>query len=575
MVIKPILLINCLITDDVLSIYDRGLLVSHSKFDVFKYMLMTSSVLDFDRIYINYTLTEPYAARSEELEELIAESFPTAMVRTRRLERYGEWIDFIEDNAILAGPPILLMCNDDHIFLADDKAYFNKLLEGYQRLLQTGPLVSVIYSHWPESRRYHAPFSIIQTDPDYDICLSDNSHDGIQMLSPGLLRHWFYDDSSQFERETLVRRSEDLGRAKGRVFKILPKKELFRHFDGYSSAGIGIKQCSPLTIPAGFFDRTMKLCFANLTCQADVESLIAQGFTICSAATALVGGLAISQPVYDFTPETIPLAWVEHIAEVSYYGNYHETFGRKCRDVLREHVDFGRPARHSVVINRSGEYDLYECPREQTLRPYPGFHKTPTRSTKKSILLLQEARFYKKDDHVKAIESAASSLLEHGISLHLILLDSSNVLLQGKLFVVLNNFLGRSHPYVDSVMSLNCSESLRSSDLAHFIENTYGETNFCICHNADPVKGLPIMIDVLANNESYFPNDHGSISFIAAGIPNMIAAPTNMLISNTHQFKVACQSERSMGPDLMESLLLQMEEEKMGLHSAKILPKRP
>ena len=571
MVIKPILLINCLITDDVLSVYDRGLLISHSKFDVFKYMLSTVSVLDYDRIYINVTLSEAYATRSNELNLLISEIFPTANVRHSRLERYGEWIDFIEKNAILVGPPILLMCNDDHIFLSDDKDHLNKLLICYQKFLEISPLVSIVYSHWPESKRYHAPFSIHQTDTDYDIFLSDNSHDGIQLLSPGLMRQWFYDDSSQFSADTPVRRSEDLGWPKGRVFKIHPKKELFRHFDGYSSAGVGIKDCSPLTIPSGYFDKKIKLCFANLTCKADVESLIEQGFTICSPATALVGGLTISQPVYDVTPDTIPLSWCNHISDISYYGNYYDKFGRNCRKKLRDNHDFNKPKKYNVFINRSGEYDIQEMPVEKVIHAYPGFHKTPTRSSKKSIILLQDERYYNTNKHIKAIESAANALLENAMSLHIILLNSSEALFQGRLFVVLNKFLGNSHKHVGSFISLNCPESLHSSDLAHFIETSYGDTNFCICHNADPAKGLPIMIDVLANNEKYFPNDHGSISFIAAGIPNMITAPTNMLISNTRQFKVACQSDRQMGSDIIESLLIQMEEEQMGIHTAKIL----
>lgn len=573
MTIKPILLINCLITDDVFSIYDRGVLASHSKFDVFKYMLKTVSVLDYERIFIQFTLADNYKEREGELIALIAECLPAAEVRNRRLERYGEWLDFIEEKNILSGEPILLMCNDDHIYLGSDKPYFSRIMEGYQELLKVGPLVSVVYSHWQETRRYHAPLSLIQTSDDYDISLSDNSHDGIQMVSPELMRRWFYDESAHLARDTLIRRSEDLGPAKDVVFKLIPKRELFRHFDGYSSSGIGIKQCSPLTIPIGFFEKGMKVCFANLICMEEAESLMQQGYTVCSSATALVGELSLSQPVYDVTPETIPLSWHSQIMEVSYYGTYQEKFGRICQKKLRLGYDFNRPQQHRIYLDRSGAFAVEELSAADSLRPYPGFHKTATRSTKKTIVLLQDVRFYKRDQVQQAIDNAANALALHGISLHLLLLYTSNVLFQGRMFAVLNNLLGNSHALVDSVVSLNCSESIRSRDVGYFMDSLYGDTKLCICHNADPIRGLPIMIDVLANNEKYFPNDHATVSFVAAGIPNVFGASTNILMATSRQLQAFCQSEKQMGPDIVESMLNQMEEEGMGAHSAKVLSK--
>lgn len=566
-----ILLVNCFVTEDVFSTYDRGLLEKHGKFDIFRYMLKGMSHIPFDRVYVNYSLSEEYAYRDAELHDYIRMLFPLAQIKNRRLERYGEWLDFFEANRIIANEPVFLACNDDHIFLSEDAAYFEEVLAGYHALKSSSDLVSVWHCHWPELSRYIHQLGVVKSCDKYDAVLTRNTHDCLQMVSPELLYRWFYVESSHLDRNALVRRSEDLGPATGDVLAIYPRKEIFRHFDGYSHAGVSIRDCSPLTIPPGFFEQGIKLCFANLLCRAEAMELVSEGYVVCSPATVLAGNHVLPHPIYPYSEDNVPALWRDRIAEIIYRGAYQARFNQRCITELqaKASADPCHPHQYSVTVNMAGEYDFVRTSDDYPGMPYLGFHKTPAAPSPRSIFLLQDLRFFDRPAYINALETAMARIARLGVAVNLLLVTNSAPVLQGKLCYTLNMLLGQVHSAVASVVTLACTERLRPVDFFRVVDSIYGQTDFIVAHNADPVSALPRMLDIFEQGYPGFQGPTVPFCFVSAGVGNCFGGEARFFLSRTKYLQSALIPDGRSGEDIVEFMLLEMEKNNVGMHELK------
>ncbi len=270
-----ILFLNVLITDDYITLYNRGRLGrSSDRLDIFKYCLASLAPLSWSRVIIYCELHEPYRSRLEELERYIFELFPHAEFQPRRNCYQKEWRPVIEN--ILASSNkefIWFSCNDDHIFIDYELELFNRINKRLALLNSEHEFVSSFLSHWPENmaflREGHRTGYLpngqeLKRDPiaEYEdgfvnrwCCL-----DSIQIVNSNLLKYWWLDHDYG---ETFLPRSDSPNQkhvtTPNNIACFIPYRETVRHFDGYSQGGVHINVCPPLTIPPGFFEGDLKI----------------------------------------------------------------------------------------------------------------------------------------------------------------------------------------------------------------------------------------------------------------------------------------------------------------------------
>lgn len=272
------LFLNVYITNHRFTHSDRGLLPQQDRLDIFKYMLSSLSCLPINRACINVGLDQDFVHREDELEAWIKNTFDGIcpfVFHPNRAKTQREWNVKLSDQlgSLYEQDLVLFFCNDDHIFIDSNLDMFNNVvraLEGDKSEYKAAAL-----SHWPEHLRVAAAGAgsakgvpafvngvVIRDFKENEHTLSFTwpSDDSYQIVNAKLLRAWFRERNFQ---------ESFLPRPDGNCWGIreytchVPKRELVRHFEGYSTAHMPLELAPPLMIPDGFFAGEIKLLQAE------------------------------------------------------------------------------------------------------------------------------------------------------------------------------------------------------------------------------------------------------------------------------------------------------------------------
>ena len=317
-----ILFLNVYLTKKKFSIFDRGFFDLEDPLNAFKFMICSLGDIKFSRIYINFELDCDFYKQNEayKLELYIKEVFCNVPleIRNKRLLEISEWKEFLFNKILNWNEPIFYSGNHDHVYMDCGCELIDHCLNRLKELRFEYKRVSVILSHWAEYISCRS--KIIQIENKCTIQTSVY-RDAMQIVTPELLREWFFDDAVGFPDTMQIRRTEDLGWISNNPFlQIIPGKELFRHIDADSHFGMRIKNLPPLRVPPGFDEGELKIAYIG---SRDLDLLRSHLFEGYCCISPYFPSLAVSPDGVDFNWlfEEIPKYLIKKAICIKKYGN--------------------------------------------------------------------------------------------------------------------------------------------------------------------------------------------------------------------------------------------------------------
>jgi hypothetical protein len=182
---------------------------------------------------------------------------------------------------------------------------------------------TVMTSHWPESIRAAHHF----TDTHFDIRLwvryPTGNNDAIRIMKKEFF-NWYIDQVK--DPDMFVFRTEHWNAiVLPENLLVVPTKEQFRHFDGYSHVGIGADYAPPLEIPPGFFEESITIKYGfderDPTC-VNINPLTENLYAADGQGTD-----------YKWCVEDIPAFWKPYIKEIITAPGIDEAAMKEARDI--------------------------------------------------------------------------------------------------------------------------------------------------------------------------------------------------------------------------------------------------
>lgn len=265
-----ILFLSVFITDNG-SKWHRGHYgTSYDRLNVFKYTLASYSVIKWSHVIIYYDLDVSYEDRREELNGWINSLFINPIVYDYRLTHQSEWRKAMEEVFSFEDDDLVwFCCNDDHVFIDYDTDLLYRLEAKLSSMSTIYPYVACGFSHWPEGLAYstkpsYSPAShqgIIEDTEEYCIVRDWNYNDSIFIVNKNWLKYlWCEVDYGDIR---LARPDWVTGVRLVPTTTIVPYRELVRHYDVYTHAGIDLNLCPPLQMPDGFFENDIKILYCS------------------------------------------------------------------------------------------------------------------------------------------------------------------------------------------------------------------------------------------------------------------------------------------------------------------------
>lgn len=302
-----ILFVNVKITSNFMTYYERGLLPASERADVFRYAMASLAVIPWSavRLYVEFDPTQEQHrdAVMADIERL----FPSAKIAARRLAYQHEWRQAVEELEALDDKLVWFLCNDDHVFIDSGLDTVLGIEQHMLRLMETNPYVACPFSHWPE---HIAVFS--QRDyrlEDGHMLAPYANTASVQIVTKAILRHWWFStDYGDVEMPRTDWHTQANIAYPQPGLGVLPLREMVRHFDGYSHVGIDLDICPPLSIPPGFFDKTMRLQYGGAL---RPDTVLIDPLNRHSAAADATGAC------FPVTPDRTPLFWRQALSETT------------------------------------------------------------------------------------------------------------------------------------------------------------------------------------------------------------------------------------------------------------------
>ena len=263
-----LLFLNVFITDQGLTNFkfDRGLLPSSNRIDIFKYSLASLSVIKWTNVIIYYDLDTNYRHLRGEIDEYIKSLFCNPIIYHFRNDRQSQWKTAVQNLFALEDDLVWFCCNDDHIFIDYELDLLERIETKLADLCKSYKFVSCHFSHWPEMLYYYSKMytkiNFIEENRDFFVTIT-RSCESAQIVNKNLLRDWWFEhdcgDAWMPRTDTIIHLNPP-----DHIF-IVPYRELVRHFDGYSHNYVDINVCPPLFIPDGFFENNIKISYCSDT----------------------------------------------------------------------------------------------------------------------------------------------------------------------------------------------------------------------------------------------------------------------------------------------------------------------
>lgn len=316
---------NCKISDIRPNPQPRYHLRNDNRFDIARYSFASFVPLLplISKIVFNLEMADGHAHQQAEMEEWLREIFPAdkLIINWYRCNNIAQWREMqtvfneIDDDLIFPAG------NEDHIFMDSKPDILKSCLNGTK--LNDAVNIVVMTSHWPESIRAAHHFNGIHFSQGLWSCYQTGNNDAIRIMKKEFF-NWYIDQVKN--PDMFVFRTEQWNAiALPENLLVVPTKEQFRHFDGYTHVGIGAEYVPPLEIPPGFFDKniTIKYGFSErdsncVNVNPTVENLYA------------ADGIGTD---YKWCLEDIPAFWKPYIKEIIIADDIDEIAMKEARDI--------------------------------------------------------------------------------------------------------------------------------------------------------------------------------------------------------------------------------------------------
>jgi hypothetical protein len=306
---------------------------SPNRDDVFKYMLSSLSVIDWEYVVIYYELDDEYANQYDEIDSYINKLFSCdKQIYHYRNHNQSMWKDSVlRLNEFSDNQLIWFSCDDDHIFIDSSLSCLEHIIEQQQKMLEFSPYVTCYLSHWPEMlalRINSGKFTrkIIEDNKRYFVMDWKNA-DGISIINKGLLKYWWFENDYG---ERTFRRTDDPENdvVSPEIKTIVPYRELVRHFDGYGHVGINPNECPPLFIPDGFFESQVKI--------SSLKKPHSSGYVYLDVKNKKSKAFSKSGADIRCLSNEVPLFWKAKIVEkINEYENNSKILNYRNRAILQ------------------------------------------------------------------------------------------------------------------------------------------------------------------------------------------------------------------------------------------------
>lgn len=302
-----ILFVNVKITSDFLTYYERGLLPSAERAQVFRYAMASLAVIPWSTVHLYIEFDHTQEQHREIVMADIERLFPSAKISTRRLAYQYEWQQAVEELEALDDELVWFLCNDDHVFIDSSLDTVMSIEQHMLRLMETNPYVACPFSHWPE---HIAVFTQRNCHVEEGHLLAPHANtDSVQIVTKAILRHWWFStDYGGVEMPRTDWHTQANVAYPQPGLGVLPLKEMVRHFDGYSHVGIDLNMCQPLSIPAGFFENNLRLQYGG---EPQPGAVLIDPLNCHSSAVAATGAS------FSVTLDQLPLFWQRAIVETA------------------------------------------------------------------------------------------------------------------------------------------------------------------------------------------------------------------------------------------------------------------
>ncbi len=269
-----VLFVNVFLTDKVLNVYYHGRRVAlQNKVDIFKYTLASYAVIPWEHVVIYLKLDPIYEGRRAELEGYIKGLFPEVIYHPFRNEKQVEWRKAMTELFSLNSDGLVwFTCNDDHVFVDYDLEGLNQVTKGLTDLQNNHLRVAAAISHWPEyvpyiQQNFKGSWENYTTTPfletDWYWAVNWNHAESIQIVNHALLKTWWFESDYG---DAFLPRTDNADKNVNSPMDIaglIPKRELVRHYDGYSHVKADLNRNPPLFIPPGFFENDIKINYCS------------------------------------------------------------------------------------------------------------------------------------------------------------------------------------------------------------------------------------------------------------------------------------------------------------------------
>lgn len=279
------------------KIVNRGLLPIDNPLDVFKYMISSIGVFShiFEQAIIRIELESCFNDRESELFEWIKQEIKCPLIytnyRNSTQEQWQKECETIEDEDF-----ICYFGNHDHIFIDSSLITLVRSLESLKKFKDYKTLY---LSHW--SQKLGAITDINNNIGYYYY----NECDSVNFVSGNLFRYWW---NNRKYTEEQWRRTDELHYCvdSPMVYIVVPKRELFRHYDGYEQ----YNRCPALIIPPGFFENNIKIRYGynnRISDWININPLYPNYLDVD------INGMDLRTSITD-----VPLCWQDKISEIDF-----------------------------------------------------------------------------------------------------------------------------------------------------------------------------------------------------------------------------------------------------------------
>jgi len=211
------------------------------RFDIFLFSLIQNSKLPISSASFFLELDSEFRVHRNTLHQLIKNNFQNARIEDKRLEYYVDWIAAINDNSAVDSDLILLITYDDHAYIDSNEAEFQTL--ALNTLLYQTEQAAPVYgclSHFPEcisSIPIYKSAKMLKHFREH-LIVPARKPIGAVLLTPATLQRWFANDLWLNNRIVAPENYFGPSIVTNDGLGLIPRRELFRHLDGYSHVGL-------------------------------------------------------------------------------------------------------------------------------------------------------------------------------------------------------------------------------------------------------------------------------------------------------------------------------------------------